>query len=128
MFDEGVTETLKNCIAYETTIEAGVLKGDFGVYSEKGFKRGKGKNVLISDGDFYIGKRKTEITDTVKEGYPFFAGHMTFVKNFFWKGNGGNGVKDGTDVKEVACGIVKRGGEKKLLFKNIYLLSRGRKF
>ncbi len=95
LFGEGVTETLKNCIAYETTIEAGVLKGDFGVYSEKGFKRGKEKNVLISDGDFYIGKRKTEITDTVKDGYPFFAGHMTFVKNFVWNGSGGNdGGKD----------------------------------
>lgn len=87
LFGEGVTETLKNCIAYETTIEAGFLKGDFGVYSERGFKRGKEKNVLISDGDFYLGKRKTEITDTVKEGYPFFAGHMTFVKEFEWDGS-----------------------------------------
>lgn len=87
LFGENVTETLKNCIAYETTIEAAVLKGDFGVYSEKGFRKGKEKNVLISDGDFYIGKRKTETTEPVKDGYPFFAGHMTFVKNFVWDGD-----------------------------------------
>ena len=87
LFGEGVTETMKNCLAYETTIEACVIKGDFGVYSDSGFYEGKEKNVLISDGDFYIGRRKDVITDAVKEGYPFFAGHMTFVKEFEWDGS-----------------------------------------
>ena len=74
-------ESLKNCLAYDTTIESCYLQGDFGVYSKKGFERGEKKNVLLSD-NFYIGKRKDVISDTVKDGYPFFAGKMTFEKTF----------------------------------------------
>ena len=74
-------ESLKNCLAYDTTIESCYLQGDFGVYSKQGFVPGKKKNILLSD-DFYIGKKKVIITDTVKDGYPFFAGKMTFEKTF----------------------------------------------
>lgn len=77
LFGENVTEGLKNKLAYDTTIESCYLQGDFGVYSEKGFVKGKEKNVLISN-DFYIAERKNVVTDPVAEGYPFFAGDMTF--------------------------------------------------
>lgn len=86
LFGENVTESLKNCLAYDTTIEACYIQGDFGVYSEGGFVKGKEKNVLIAEDDFYIGKKKEFITDTVKDGYPFFAGDITLEKDFEFKG------------------------------------------
>ena len=86
LFGENVTETLKNCLAYDTTIEACFVQGDFGVYSESGFVKGKEKNVLISEDDFYIGKKKDVITDTIKDGFPFFAGDITLEKEFDYDG------------------------------------------
>ncbi len=76
-----VNESLKNCLAYDTTIEACYLFGDFGVYAENGFKNGKTANVLIGN-DFYIGKKKDLLYDFVKDGYPFFAGEITLEKDF----------------------------------------------
>lgn len=76
------TESLKNCLTFDTTIEASFLKGDFGVYSEGGFKKGQEPKCLIAEDDFYIGKRLTKVKDTVSEGYPFFAGKMSFYKEF----------------------------------------------
>ena len=77
----GVNESLKNCLVYDTTIEACYLFGDFGVYPEKGFKEGSSKDVLVGD-NFYIGKKKQIVTDIVKDGYPFFAGNITLKKTF----------------------------------------------
>ena len=86
LFGENVTESLKNCLAYDTTIEPCYLQGDFGVYSEGGFADGQTKNVYLAD-EFYIGKRKTIVYDTVKDGYPFFAGSMKLKTEFNTSGN-----------------------------------------
>lgn len=85
LFGENVTESLKNCLAYDTTIEPCYLFGEFGVYSEKGLKAGKEKNVLLGD-DFYIGKKQKIVTETVESGYPFFAGSITLGKEFNYDG------------------------------------------
>ena len=45
MFGENVTEGLKNCLAYDTTIEACYLQGDFGVYSKGEFVSGKTRDI-----------------------------------------------------------------------------------
>ena len=79
LYTDGVTESLRNCISYDTTIEACYLKGDFGVYSHSGFVEGNEKNVLLSD-DFYISGKKSVVTDLVSEGYPFFSGNITLKK------------------------------------------------
>lgn len=67
------TESLKNCLAYDSNIEAVYLFGDFGVYGD--FRAGKNPNVLIGD-NFYLGEQKTEITSHVTDGFPFFAGTL----------------------------------------------------
>ncbi len=87
LFGKNVTESLKNCLAYDTTIEACYIQGDFGVYSEQGFYDGKENNVLISDGEFYIDRKKTEVGETVGDGYPFFAGSITLEKEFYSDGS-----------------------------------------
>jgi len=73
LFGENVTESLKNCLAYDTDIEAVALKGSFGVYGD--FKAGKNKEILIGD-NFRIGKQKKEISGLIQESYPFFSGDI----------------------------------------------------
>lgn len=79
LFGDGVTEGLKNCLVYDTTIENVYVTGDFGVYSDT-FRKGETDGVYISDGDFYIGKRKTEIVNPILDGEPFFAGRATYAQ------------------------------------------------
>jgi hypothetical protein len=73
LFGENVTESLKNCLAYDTDIEAIALKGIFGVYGD--FKAGE-NGVVIGD-NFHIGKQQKEITRLIEESYPFFSGDIT---------------------------------------------------
>ena len=73
LFGENVTESLKNCLAYDTDIEAIFLRGDFGVYGE--FTKGKREEIFIGD-NFRLGAQKDEICDLLEEGYPFFAGDI----------------------------------------------------
>ena len=70
LFGENVTETLKNCLAYDTDVEAAYLKGSFGVYGD--WQQGKAENILLGE-NFRIGKQKTEIRSLIQDGYPFFS-------------------------------------------------------
>lgn len=79
LFGENIDEGLKNCLSYDTTIEPCFLKGDFGVYSDKGFVKGNEKNVYIGD-EFYIAEKKNSADNLIKDGYPFFAGNITLRK------------------------------------------------
>lgn len=81
LFGENIDESLKNCLSYDTTIEACYLKGDFGVYSNKKFTKGKENNVYLGD-DFYIGKANKNIVNLISDGFPFFAGRITLSKFF----------------------------------------------
>lgn len=86
LFDKNVTESLKNCLSYDVTIEACYLQGDFAVYSRGGFTPGTTPNVYLAEDDFYLGKRKTVITNMVTEGYPFFAGDVCLKKTLEFRG------------------------------------------
>lgn len=81
LFGDDVQEGLKNCLAYDTTIESCYLQGDFGVYTNGTFTDGKTKGIVFAD-DFYIDKKNSEVSDFVREGYPFFAGDVTIEKEF----------------------------------------------
>ncbi len=85
LFGDDVQEGLRNCLVYDTTIESCYLQGDFGVYTDGGFTEGKDKNILFAD-NFYIDKKKDIILDTIKDGYPFFAGDITLEKSFISDG------------------------------------------
>lgn len=75
LFGENVTESLRNCLAYDSEIEPIYLAGDFGVFSDTGITKGEREGVLLGD-NFYIGERKTKITELITDGYPFFAGKL----------------------------------------------------
>jgi hypothetical protein len=69
LFGENVTESLKNCLAYDTNIEPVYLMGDFGIYGE--FTDGKEKGVLLGN-NFVIGEQKNKASSLIKDGFPFF--------------------------------------------------------
>lgn len=79
LFGENVTESLKNCLAYTTTIEAIYLKGNFGVFGE--FTKGKTAEDILLGEHFRIGKMKKHINSIISEGFPFFRGEMTLSQN-----------------------------------------------
>ena len=76
LFGENVTESLKNCLAYDTDIEPIYLKGNFGVY---GSFEDKDASFVLGE-DFYIGEQKREVSSLIKDGYPFFRGELTLTQ------------------------------------------------
>ena len=74
LFGEDVQESLKNCLVYETTIEAIYLRGQFGVYGD--FKDGEKPDVIIGE-HFYLDKPKEVVNCLIKDGYPFFRGTIS---------------------------------------------------
>ena len=74
LFGENVQESLKNCLVYDTTIEAIYLRGYFGVYGD--FVDGETANVVIGN-KFYLDKPKEIVTSLIKDGYPFFRGTIS---------------------------------------------------
>lgn len=71
---DGTTESLMNCLSYETDIEAIYLRGDFCVESAE-YTEGA-KKTLITDGPFRVtlGRKFVTLDSLAKDGFPFFAG------------------------------------------------------
>lgn len=69
LFGENVKESLKNCLAYDTTIEAIYLMGNFGVFGD--FEEHE-KTFIATN--FYIDTQKEEIKTMILDGFPFFRG------------------------------------------------------
>lgn len=87
----GVSESLRNCLVFDTEIENVYLFGDFTVDTSKGTFVPDTHNSLVYNGSFTVSARKPEMPVTMKnivtEGYPFFAGSMTFQGEVDYKGN-----------------------------------------
>ena len=81
LFGEDVTESLRNCLAYDTEMESMYLAGDFGVYMRRA-EAGDGENIVLGE-DFYIGAAKKEVTDLIFDGYPFFSGKITLQQELW---------------------------------------------
>lgn len=75
LYGENVTESLKNCIAYDSELQPICLIGDFGVYPGTPY-RDIEPNFVEADG-FYIGKTPRTVSDITLDGFPFFAGQIT---------------------------------------------------
>lgn len=74
-------ESEKNKLSYGMELEAIYLKGDFGVYSDAPFEA-LARRGLRTAGSFHLGRARTIVSDgnLAEQGYPFFAGQMTFRK------------------------------------------------
>ena len=77
LFGEGVTESLRNCLVYDTYLEALRILGDFAVYTDEKTAHGYSRDVVFAK-DFYIGAKKPVIKQMTTDGYPFFAGRIAF--------------------------------------------------
>ena len=75
LFGEGVTESLRNCLAYDTDIEAAWLIGDFGVTGD--FRPSQTRENVVIGENFRVVGQKKDVSCLVTDGYPFFAGHIT---------------------------------------------------
>ncbi|MBQ5802194.1 MAG: hypothetical protein IIW27_04100 [Clostridia bacterium] len=79
----GVSETLKNCLNYNTELNQIYLVGDFAVKTEGTFTSAPRRSMIYS-GNFVLENQKTEVdvADFVTKGYPYFAGSMNVVTEF----------------------------------------------
>ena len=78
-----IFESEKNKLTYDMEIEAVYVVGDFAVKTKKPFEH-IDRRALRVDGGFYITSAPKTVTDgnLAEQGYPFFAGSMTFKKVF----------------------------------------------
>lgn len=84
LFGEGVGDSLRNSMVYDTNIETIYLCGNFGVYSND-FKKGTFRNVWMAE-NFHIGQPPKSISNTLLDGFPFFAGNIRLRTHFACKG------------------------------------------
>ena len=80
LFGENVTESLKNCIVYDTELQPIELVGSFGVYPRERYVEDVDAR-FVRGQDFYIGKLPQRVTQPSTEGFPFLAGKMTLSQN-----------------------------------------------
>ena len=75
LFGENVTESLKNCVVYDSELQPIQLAGQFGVYPKDGYADTEPHYVEASD--FYIGKIPQTVSNMTTDGFPFLAGEVT---------------------------------------------------
>lgn len=76
LFGENVTESMQNCIVYDTELQPIQLEGSFGVYPATGYQEDADHRFVVAK-DFCIGELPQYVTEPSVEGFPFFAGKMT---------------------------------------------------
>lgn len=74
LFGENITESLKNCIVYDSEIEAVYLSGKFGVYSHADYEAYDSETVCGHH--FYIGQIPKTVSELTTDGFPFFRGKI----------------------------------------------------
>ncbi len=78
LFGENVTESLLNCIVYDSELEPIYLSGDFGVYTDMPFTE---DGEYVFGEAFYIAKAPQKVTEPTCEGFPFFRGTLSVSQN-----------------------------------------------
>lgn len=79
LFGKNVTESLKNCMVYDTFIDVLRLVGSFGVYEKDGLKETELENVFVGK-NFVLDKPAAKVCDLVHDGFLFFAGKIVLKK------------------------------------------------
>ena len=77
LYGQGITESLKNCMAYDTELENLYLVGTFGVYSQQAFEEPQ-PNRLVAPSNFFLASLPKRVSGAclVEEGFPFFSGAL----------------------------------------------------
>ena len=82
LFGENVTESLKNCLAYDSELQPIELVGKFGVFPKEGYKESKDERYISSD-SFYIGDMPKIVNTVIEDGLPFFAGELHISQTIY---------------------------------------------
>lgn len=82
LFGKNVTESLRNCVKYDSELQPIYIEGDFGVYPTNGYQSHHDERYIVGN-DFYIGKQPVRATDFVIEGFPFLSGEVTLKQSVF---------------------------------------------
>ncbi|MBR7078511.1 MAG: hypothetical protein IKI41_07180 [Clostridia bacterium] len=88
-----VMESLRNCLAFDTEVECCYLYGSFEVKTPGTFNDGP-RNSIEYRGPFSLVKQRdhVDVSDLVRNGYPFYAGKIRVEKEF---------TADGIDAPEL---------------------------
>lgn len=78
LFGEGVTESLRNCLVYDTDIESAYLVGKFGVTGDLHY--GCAADVIRGKNFKVIEPKYKNLTTLIMDGYPFLSGDITVKK------------------------------------------------
>ena len=78
-----VMESLRNCLSFDTEIEAAYLYGDFAVETPGSFLQGP-RNSFEYTGEFLIKRSpdSVDLSNIIECGYPFYAGKICVEKTF----------------------------------------------
>lgn len=85
----GVSESLRNCLCFDTEIESIYLFGDFEVITEKDKYESYPHNYLAYTGSFTVKRSdgSIDLENIVESGYPFFKGDITVECEYTGGGN-----------------------------------------
>lgn len=89
LFD-GVSESLRNCLSFDTEVESIYLFGDFKVITDtEKFTFGE-RESLIYNGGFKLSGQDDSVdcTDIVRDGYPFYGGLIDVKADYEYKRGG----------------------------------------
>lgn len=83
----GVSESLRNCLTFDTEIEAVYLFGNFELSTKKELFTPEHRDSFSYLGTFAIKKQKDymDLNNIVVDGYPFFAGTIEVEKEYRYK-------------------------------------------
>lgn len=83
----GVSESLRNCLLFDTELECIYLFGDFGVDTSEGRFDSSERNSIIYTGPLYVTASPESICmqSVPRSGYPFFAGCIDFEGQYVYK-------------------------------------------
>ena len=81
LFGENVSESLRNCMVYDTELQPIELVGQFGVYSRNEYQPDVDTRYVRGE-NFYISTLPDVVeADPVTEGFPFLAGELVLRQN-----------------------------------------------
>lgn len=81
LFGENVSESLRNCMVYDTELQPIELVGQFGVYAKEKFQPDN-DNKYVRGEAFYIGILPEVVkSEPVTEGFPFLAGELVLTQS-----------------------------------------------
>ncbi|MBQ9952415.1 MAG: hypothetical protein IJO98_09815 [Clostridia bacterium] len=91
----GVSESLRNCLSFDTEIESIYLTGHFRVNTDESRFTCEERSAVCYDGGFSIAAQTDEIdpTDFVRSGYPFFGGAIEVQTSYAYTPGGATALR-----------------------------------